>query len=393
MYTRFVKTALVCTLGTITLVGCGLDIKSENKKPTKLIKISTPVSVLSPVFSKLLDQGRSRSIIKGNHASKKDVVDLQVVQVGGGLIAASRGGVVSLFNDQQAAWSVDLKDVITSGVASNQSGSVAIVGTHSGKVIAINAQSGVIVWEKALPTSSLTPALIMNDRVLLSGNNGILYGLDLKTGAMVWQFSIQNIDMSVRGAAKPLYLDEHTALFGTADGRIHAINPETGTPLWTRRVGMATGGSVVERMSDVDGAPLVADRYLYVTSFSGQLAGFDMSTGRLMFAGDIPSVKSPAILGEALIVIGINGDVKAFNRLTGEVLWLNENLKHRKLTNPVSVGNYIAVGDYEGVIHLFDINGNIVSRAESKGQLTSLQVVGNRLYAQSASGVVSVWQF
>lgn len=391
MHTRFVKTALVCALSAVALVGCGKGIKAESKKPAKLIKISAPVAVLSPVFSASLDQGRS--MMKGSRASKKDVVDLQVAQTGEGLIAASRGGIVSLLNGKQTVWSVDLKEAITSGVASNQSGSVAILGTRSGKVVAINAQTGAIVWEKALPTSSPTPALVTNNRVLLSGNNGTLYGLDLQTGTAMWQFSTQNVDVSVRGAAKPLHLDEQTALFGTADGRIHAINPVSGTPLWTRRVGMATGGSAVERMSDVDGTPLVVGQHLYVTSFSGQLAAFDMSTGRPMFVGEIPSTKSPTILGETLVVTGVNGDVKAFNRLTGETLWLNENLKHRKLTNPVNVGNYVAVGDYDGVIHLFDVDGNIVSRAETKGQLTSLQVNGNRLYAQSASGVVSVWQF
>lgn len=391
MHTRFVKTALVCALSAVALVGCGKGIKAESKKPAKLIKISAPVAVLSPVFSASLDQGRS--MMKGSRASKKDVVDLQVAQTGEGLIAASRGGIVSLLNGKQTVWSVDLKEAITSGVASNQSGSVAILGTRSGKVVAINAQTGAIVWEKALPTSSPTPALVTNNRVLLSGNNGTLYGLDLQTGTAMWQFSTQNVDVSVRGAAKPLHLDEQTALFGTADGRIHAINPVSGTPLWTRRVGMATGGSAVERMSDVDGTPLVVGQHLYVTSFSGQLAAFDMSTGRPMFVGEIPSTKSPTILGETLVATGVNGDVKAFNRLTGETLWLNENLKHRKLTNPVNVGNYVAVGDYDGVIHLFDVDGNIVSRAETKGQLTSLQVNGNRLYAQSASGVVSVWQF
>lgn len=391
MHTRFVKTALVCALSAVALVGCGKGIKAESKKPAKLIKISAPVAVLSPVFSASLDQGRS--MMKGSRASKKDVVDLQVAQTGEGLIAASRGGIVALLNGKQTVWSVDLKEAITSGVASNQSGSVAIVGTRSGKVVAINAQTGAIVWEKALPTSSPTPALITNNRVLLSGNNGTLYGLDLQTGTAMWQFSTQNVDVSVRGAAKPLHLDEQTALFGTADGRIHAINPASGTPLWTRRVGMATGGSAVERMSDVDGTPLVVGQHLYVTSFSGQLAAFDMSTGRPIFVGEISSTKSPTVLGEVLVATGVNGDVKAFNRLTGETLWLNENLKHRKLTNPVTVGNHVAVGDYDGVIHLFDVNGNIVSRAETKGQLTSLQVNGNRLYAQSASGVVSVWQF
>lgn len=391
MHARFTKTVLVCALGAIALTGCATGIKGEDKKPAKLIKIDAPIGVLSPIFQASLEQGRSLS--KGERVSKKDIVDLQVSEVDDVLVAASRGGIVSAMKEGRPLWSADLKDAITSGVATSKTGKVAVIGTRSGKVVALDIATGASLWEVSLPTSSQTPALISDDRVLLSANNGIIYGLDLRTGRVVWQFGTQQADISVRGAAKPLHLDGQTALFGMADGRIHAINPATGSPLWARRVGLPTGGSAVERMSDVDGTPLVVGQYLYVTSFSGQLVGFDMSTGRAMFAAKIASTKSPTILGDALITTGVNGDVKAFNRLTGEELWLNEELKNRKLTNPIAVGNHVAVGDYEGVIHLLDATGNIVDRVQTKGELTSLQVVGNRLYTQSATGVVSIWQF
>ncbi|WII94589.1 outer membrane protein assembly factor BamB [Moraxella haemolytica] len=391
MHARFTKTVLVCALGAIALTGCATGIKGEDKKPAKLIKIDAPIGVLSPIFQASLEQGRSLS--KGERVSKKDIVDLQVSEVDDVLVAASRGGIVSAMKEGRPLWSADLKDAITSGVATSKAGKVAVIGTRSGKVVALDIATGASLWEVSLPTSSQTPALISDDRVLLSANNGIIYGLDLRTGRVVWQFGTQQADISVRGASKPLHLDGQTALFGMADGRIHAINPATGSPLWARRVGLPTGGSAVERMSDVDGTPLVVGQYLYVTSFSGQLVGFDMSTGRAMFAAKIASTKSPTILGNALITTGVNGDVKAFNRLTGEELWLNEELKNRKLTNPIAVGNHVAVGDYEGVIHLLDVTGNIVDRVQTKGELTSLQVVGNRLYTQSATGVVSIWQF
>ncbi|WP_323841810.1 MULTISPECIES: outer membrane protein assembly factor BamB [unclassified Moraxella] len=391
MNTRFTKIVLGCTIGAAALMGCQQIIKGEDKSPAKLIKIATPMTVLSPIFEASLEQ--SRGLTKGERVSKKDVIDLQVAQSGGVLIAVSRSGVVSAFDDKQSIWKLDLQEPVTSGVAIDEAGLVAVVGTRSGKVIALNVGTGEKLWETALPTSTPTPALIHHDRVLLSANNGVLYGLNIRTGENVWQFGTQKTDLSIRGVAKPLSLDEQTVLFGTADGRIHALDSSTGSPLWTRRVGMATGGSVVERLSDVDGTPLVVGQHLYVTSFSGQIVGFDMATGQTMFVSDISSTRSATVLGDVLVAVGISGDVKAFNRLTGETLWLNDELKNRKLTNPVAIGDYVAVGDYEGVIHLFDRNGSIVSRVQTKGQLTSLQVIDNRLYTQSTSGVVSIWQF
>ena len=89
----------------------------------------------------------------------------------------------------------------------------------------------------------------------------------------------------------------------------------------------------------------------------------------------------------------IDGEVVAFDRFTGDQLWKNDDLKYRGLTNPVTIGQHIAVGDKQGVIHVLNASGQIISRVSTKGELTSLSVVNNRLYAQSTDGIVSIYQF
>lgn len=388
------KPLCVATFTVLALSAAGCDRFSRDKapqnKPAKLIKIDNEVAVLSKIANISLPQNGGR-IIKGDGDNKKDVADLQVVQIGDALVAASRTGVVSAFNGGTQMWSSNIGEIISSGVATD--GTLVVVGTRSGKIVAINGATGGVAWEKQLPSSSLAPALIGGGRVMVSANDGVIYALDATSGASVWQFSTQNPSVSVRGAATPISLDARTALFGTADGRIHAINPELGTPLWTRRVGRAVGGSQVHRMSDVDGTPLVVGQYLYVPSYSGQLTGFDMSTGRTLFTSELASIKAPALLGNRVVGASVEGDVVAFDAMTGERAWENHELKYRKLTNPVTIGQYVAVGDLEGVIHVLDGTGKIVSRTTTKGRLTSLQVNNNRLYAQSSEGVVTVWQF
>lgn len=387
------KSLTVASVAVLALTATGCDRFSRSKapenKPAKLVKIDNEVVVLNKVASFSLPQAGGR--FKGVYANKKDVIDLQVAQLGDVLIAASGTGVVSAFDGNVQAWLVNVGDTITSGVATD--GRLAVIGTRSGKVVAFDAMSGNVVWERNLSSSSLAPALIGEGRVMILTNDGVIYALNANDGNQVWQFSTQNPTVSVRGAATPIHLDTNTALFGTADGRIHAINPQVGTPLWTRRIGRAIGGSRVHQMSDVDGTPLVVGQYLYVPSYSGQLMGFDMSTGRALFVSELASTKSLALLGNQLIGTSIHGDVVAFDAMTGDVVWENSELKYRRLTNPVTIGNHVAVGDLDGVVHVFDNTGKIISRTNTKGQLTSLQVQQNRLYTQSSQDVVTVWQF
>ncbi len=394
MQNRFVKPVLIGALALTMLGTVGCDrtksIKAEDKKPAKLLKIDHQVNVLTPVGTLSLPQ--NSKLPKGSKINKKDSPNLQIVDLGQQFVTASRAGRVSVYQGTVQLWSLDVKDIITSGVGADLVSNIAVVGTRSGQVVAIDLKNKSILWQKALPSSSLAPALVGDNRAIISANDGVIYALDLQTGEQVWQFSTQTPNVSVRGAAKPLRLDSDVALFGMADGRIHAISPQTGRPFWTRRIGQAVGGSQVHRMSDVDGQPLVVGTHLYVASYSGQLAGFDMTTGQTMFVSPLASTKSLTAQGSLVVGSSIDGDVVAFDRITGEKAWQNSDLKYRQLTNPVTVGAYVAVGDAEGVIHILNSQGNIVGRYQGKEKITSLYVSNGRLYAQTADDKVVIWQ-
>lgn len=392
MYQRFISTALVAALA-VTMAGCGTKaIKPTERKPAKLVNIQTPVAVLTQVSSVRLDQGRS-GFSRRNTSLRKDVIDLQIAPLADGMIAASRSGIVSGYMGESVAWQYHVEDVITGGVGIDDQGSVAVIGTRSGKLIALDARTGAARWVVELASSSLAPALISGDKVIVITNSGTIFGLDINNGATVWQYATQVPNTSVRGMAKPLALDARTVLIGGADGRIHALDTMTGAPVWNRRVGLAMGSGEIDQLRDVDGTPTVVDHYLYAASYSGQLTGFDMTTGRTMFVSELSSTKKLTTLADAVIGSSTNGDVVAFNRFSGEKLWENHDLKYRGLTNPVTIGTYIAVGDADGVVHILNHQGQIISRVNTKGALTNLTVINNRLYAQSADGIVTVWQF
>lgn len=376
--------AVLAVMST-AVIGCNRGIKPVVNDPVKLVQIAEPISVLQPVFS--TDVGNKK-------ASKKDPLDLQVGYANGQIVTASRGGDLTGFNNTgERLWSVSVGDQITGGVTLDALSQTAIVSTRGGQVMAFDSTTGAKRWQQQLSGSVLTPALISNNRVILSANDGFLHGLSLQTGQSIWQFATQVPAISVRGSAAPALLDDKTALLATADGRLHAVTIDSGLPQWSRRVGVGTGSSEVERMSDVDGTPIVDKNQLFAISYSGQLLGIDLASRQVMFVNELASLKSLAVNNQQVIATSLNGKVVAYDRTSGEKLWESEELAYRHLTNPVMIGNYIAVGDFDGVVHLFNpATGKIVSRVQTKGALTNLQVQGSRLMTQSTSGQVAIWQ-
>ena len=382
--TTAMHVAVLAVMST-AVIGCTRGIKPVVNDPVKLVQIAQPISVLQPVFT--TDVGNKK-------ASKKDPLNLQVGYANGQIVTASRGGELTGFNATgERVWSINVDEQITGGVAVDALSQTAVVSTRSGKILAFDSATGAKRWQHQLSGSVLTPALIANNRVVLSANDGFLHGLSLQTGQSVWQFATQLPAISVRGSAAPTLLDNQTALLATADGRLHAITIDNGLPQWSRRVGIGTGSSEVERMSDVDGMPIVDKNQLFAISYSGQLLGIDLASRQVMFVNELASLNALAVNPKQVIATSLEGKVIAYDRTSGETLWESDALAYRDLTNPVMIGNYIAVGDLDGVIHLFDpATGNIVSRVETKGALTSLQVQGSRLMTQSTSGQVAIWQ-
>ena len=382
--TTAMHVAVIAVMAT-AVVGCNRGIKPVVNDPVKLVQIAQPISVLQPVFS--TDVGSKK-------ASSKDPLDLQVGYANSQIVTASRGGdLIGFDNAGQRLWSVNVGDQITGGVALDALSQTAIVSTRGGQVMAFDSATGAKRWQTQLSGSVLTPALISSNRVVLSANDGFLHGLSLQNGQSVWQFATQVPAISVRGSAAPTLLDAKTALLATADGRLHAVTIDNGLPQWSRRVGVGAGSSEVERMSDVDGMPIVDKNQLFAISYSGQLLGIDLASRQVLFVNELASLKSLAVNNQQVIATSLDGKVVAYNRSNGEVLWESEELAYRHLTNPVMIGNYIAVGDFDGVVHLFDpASGKIVSRVQTKGALSSLQVQGSRLLTQSTSGQVAIWQ-
>ncbi len=382
--TTVMHVAVLAVMST-AVIGCNRGIKPVVNEPVKLVQIAQPISVLQPVFS---------SAVGNKKASNKDPLDLQVGYANGQIVTASRGGDLIGFNSAgERLWSINVDDQITGGVALDALSQTAIVSTRSGQIMAFDSATGAKRWQKQLSGSVLTAALISNNRVILSANDGFLHGLSLQTGQSVWQFATQVPAISVRGSAAPTLLDSKTALLATADGRLHAVTTENGLPQWSRRVGIGSGSSEVERMSDVDGTPIVDNNQLFAVSYSGQLLGIDLLSRQVMFINELASLKALAVNNQQVIATSLDGKVVAYDRSSGEKLWESEALAYRHLTNPVTIGDYIAVGDLDGVVHLFDpASGKIVSRVQTKGALRSLQVQGSHLLSQSTSGQVAIWQ-
>ena len=129
-----------------------------------------------------------------------------------------------------------------------------------------------------------------------------------------------------------------------------ALNLNDGRLLWSRQVALPHGASAVERLVDI-GSSRWCVTGLFMWSPIKVNWQRSIKIGQPDWQIDMSSHAGLAVDASAVYAVDENSHLWALNRQTGRVLWHQDKLEGRGLTQPVIHNGAVAVGDSEGYLH------------------------------------------
>ncbi|HEU5279209.1 MAG TPA: PQQ-binding-like beta-propeller repeat protein [Gaiellaceae bacterium] len=147
---------------------------------------------------------------------------------------------------------------------------------------------------------------------------------------------------------------------------------------------------VVGLRTYIEYPPSYCDGILYVNSFGGRTVALDSHSGKKIWerrGGKKPS--TPAIAGPRLIVTSHDGNVTAYNRYNGQLLWrLHVDAKIE--SSPVAIGRVAYFGATDGRLFAVYVRTGRVKWAYNTGGRinSSPSVSGNRLFVSTYAGSI-----
>ena len=262
------------------------------------------------------------------------------------------------------------------------------------EVFAVSKADGSQLWRADVSSEVLAPPVRRGDVVLVRTVDGNLFGLDAASGEERWIYNQPIPTLSLRGVGAPAFFDGH-ALTGFANGRLVAVDLRNGTPVWGATVSVPRGRTELERMVDIDAAPVIREGVAHVAAYQGRVATVALRNGQLLWTRDIPSHEAVGVTQEAVLVTDDSSDIWALARYNGGTLWRTEKLHARRLTGPVPQGDFAVVGDLDGYLHwLSQDDGSIVARAEVGGDpiLAAPVVEGDHVYVVDTAGRLAAFR-
>lgn len=310
---------------------------------------------------------------------------------GSTVFAADKSGTLARFDDGKEVWRVRAEVPFSGGVGSN--GKLIAVGTAKGQIFAYD-DKGRPVWNAKVSSEVLAAPVVTADMVFIRGGDNRITALAAADGKQRWIYQRPTPALTLRSSVGVVAVQDKAVIAGFPGGKLVAISMLNGAPLWEVTVAIPKGATELERVADITSNPAIDGKQICAVAYQGRLACFDLGSGEPMWTRDISSTAGLDMDGRYVYVSDDGGSVQAFDRRTGASIWKQDKLKQRELSRPLVVGNYVAVGDGKGVLHLLrQADGAFAGRTELSGAIAVGPVAsGKGMVVQTSRGSLAYYQ-
>lgn len=307
--------------------------------------------------------------------------------------AAIEGGVRALdLQSGRELWHHD-SDLRLSGGPGAGDGLV-VVGTLDGDVLALDAASGAQRWTANVPNEVISRPAVGQGVVVVRSNDGRVTAFDAVTGARRWFWVRELPTLTVRGNSA-VALAPGFAFVGTDEGNLVALSLADGRELWEQAVAHGDGRTELERMADVDGAPVVDGAVVIASSYGNRTMAFEGPSGRPLWAAESGGIGGVGVADDRVVVSDAAGTVWGIDKYVGTSYWRQPALARRNLGPAAVHGGYAVVGDLDGYLHWMRLSDGEFAARERAGRSAIAgrpAVADGILVVQDVDGDLSAWR-
>lgn len=310
--------------------------------------------------------------------------------VGSAAYVAAADGVIQKVEDGKVVWRIKLGQPLSAGVGANAR--MLVVGTPKGEVLAFSTEDGKALWQARVSSEVLAAPTIGDDGVAVRAGDNRVFLLDAGDGGRKWVYQRSTPPLSVRSAGAPVFADRYVFV-GFPGGKLVALALQNGAPVWEGAVAQPKGATELDRVADIVAAPVIEGRQVCAVAFQGRVACFDLGqSGTMIWSRDISSAAGLALDGRYLFVTDDKGAVHALDRLSGSSLWKQDKLLNRRVGAPAVRRGLVAVADGEGIVHFLSReDGSFAARQKTDGTpvRAAVQQLGSGFLVQTSGGNLS----
>lgn len=207
---------------------------------------------------------------------------------------------------------------VAGGSAPAIAGDLVVFPTQAGELSGVRRANGALTWTSAASGRRTGAALstisaitgdpvVDGNRIYAANQSGRVFAIDAQSGAHIWSIN--------EGAVGPVWPVGGSVFFVSDQNRLMRVDARDGSTIWAHDLPLYTNDNVRRRLAIFPQyGPILAGGRIWVASGDGELRGFDPTSGTQVIELNIPggAASAPIVAGQTLYVLGRGGTLNAF---------------------------------------------------------------------------------
>jgi len=258
--------------------------------------------------------------------------------------------------------------------------------------LALNVTTGEAIWKQRVSSEVIALPVVAEDKLLVRTTDGKDIALNRIDGKQVWSVESSVPALSIRGAGSPVVSGD-SVIIGNANGKLIALNLMDGAHLWETSIAIPKGRSEIERLTDINGTPVLKDYTVFVSSYKSGISAVSPVDGEVLWRNESISATHGLSADQRYLYLSdVNSDVWQLDQRNGASYWKQTDLHQRRLSVPAVYDDYVVVGDFEGYLHwLSKTDGRLLARIEITDSpiVATPIVVDDVIYVYASDGTLA----
>lgn len=294
--------------------------------------------------------------------------------------------VASDLTSGQRIWS----QTITSGSRRDGLSFGAGIAYHEGRLILasgygfvalLDAANGAEIWRTQTEAPMTGAPTVKDGRIYVSSNNNEILALNLDTGQVLWSDQAIAESARVLGASSPAVVED-IIVAPYSSGEIIAYLSANGRRLWSEALASSGQFTPISSINDIGARPILGGGLVFAGSQSGVLAAIDGRTGNRVWQQPIGTTQAPALAGEYLFVMGVEAQIACIKAGTGQVVWVRDLDKFRKVEKKKGRITYAGPILASGRVLIVSSLGELIALDPQNGDEVQRLKLGDAVYIE-----------
>lgn len=257
---------------------------------------------------------------------------------------------------------------------------LVIIGSENGNLYALNAKSGAVKWSFSTGKIYASP-MIVDKVVYIGSEDGRFYAINAVDGSLKWKTGLAPTGSFYTASA---VVKNGVVYIGDYGGRFYALNAADGTLKWYY--------DVPSPYRNIGTSPVIENGIVYFASYDSKIYAVDAVSG--IFKWVSSSTGNPVTSGMSLknntLFVGALPRVYAFDAVTGGTKWVTTTPQYTSFSSsPTVTDNTVFIGGEDGTFYAYHSSTGVLKWEKflSTGSIMSSPILlGGIIYIGGGDG-------